>query len=489
MKLIKIKCENCGSTLEFNEELDKITCNYCGTVNIIDDEATKLKRIEEAKLKARKDNHEQSMKEKEDILNQEIELQKKKEELEENNKFKNSKWPKRIIILTIIFVLCTYAVFNEGKILTGIIGIAQIALFITGYLMGMHYIKEKFNKLHMLLIVLGLVLIIPFIATNNSATESNYSNRYCKSIDWDDLHYNDILVKIPNIKGDIISNNDYGIYIKFCNISKNEYKKYKEDMINKGFNYDSTYDENDYRAYNLEGYYLHLNYDYDDEKLNIDLDAPKYSGEFSWPTDGVGSEIPKTKSTSGKIYTKDFDLFSVVVEKMTKNDFNDYIEECKKIGYDVDYEKLDTIYTAKNSNGNLINISYIGGNQVNISVKTKSRIEQDEIKLKEEQEEKQNDSTTTKEETKNNELRVDFKKSMDSYEEFIDQYVKFMKKYNNNPDDFSLIKEYLDYVEKYEEFKSNYKKWEYENLNDKEKKYYIEVEKRVSKKLIDASLE
>lgn len=512
MKLIKIKCENCGSMLEFNEELDKITCNYCGTVNIIDDEATKLKRIEEAKLKARKDNHEQDLKEKEDILNQEIELQKKKEELEEHNKFKNSKWPKRIIIMTILCVLCTWAVFNEGKILTGIIGIIQIGLFIAGYLMGMHYIKEKFNHLHTLLILSGFILIIPFLITNNSATKSKYSNKYCKGIDWDEIHYKDILVKIDDLEGYIISNSDSGIYIEVCDISKKEYKKYKEDMINKGFNYDDSYGENKYEAYNLDGYYLKLDYDDDDEQLRINLDAPKYTGEFSWPTSGVGSSIPKTKSNSGKILTNELDSFSVIVSKMSKSDFNNYIDECKNNGYNIDYNKLDTMYTAKNSDGNSINIRYIGGNQVSISVETKEKIEQDEIKAKEEKErrereaqeqkekeerdkkereeqqkQEQEQNNTSKEENKNTGIGKDFKKAMDSYEAFIDEYIRFMDKYNKNPSDLTLIQEYSNYITKLTEMESNFDKWKYEDLNNEEKKYYLEVETRVAKKLTDAA--
>ena len=59
MKIVKMKCENCGAKLEVNKELDKISCNFCGSENLIDDEATELKRVEEVKLEARKQNHEQ----------------------------------------------------------------------------------------------------------------------------------------------------------------------------------------------------------------------------------------------------------------------------------------------------------------------------------------------------------------------------------------------------------------------------------------------
>ena len=61
MKLIKLKCDNCGATLKVNQELNNITCTYCGNEIMIDDEATNLDRIENVKLKIRKKTHEQNI--------------------------------------------------------------------------------------------------------------------------------------------------------------------------------------------------------------------------------------------------------------------------------------------------------------------------------------------------------------------------------------------------------------------------------------------
>ena len=64
MKLIKLKCNRCGAVLKVNSELNEVYCNFCGNKMIIDDEATNIDRIETAKLKSRKTNHEQTIKEK-----------------------------------------------------------------------------------------------------------------------------------------------------------------------------------------------------------------------------------------------------------------------------------------------------------------------------------------------------------------------------------------------------------------------------------------
>lgn len=64
MKLIELKCNNCGANLKVNSELNEVYCNYCGNKMLIDDEATTIERVENAKIKSRKSKHEQDMIEK-----------------------------------------------------------------------------------------------------------------------------------------------------------------------------------------------------------------------------------------------------------------------------------------------------------------------------------------------------------------------------------------------------------------------------------------
>lgn len=78
------------------------------------------------------------------------------------------------------------------------------------------------------------------------------------------------------------------------------------------------------------------------------------------------------------------------------------------------------------------------------------------------------------------ELRGDFKEAMGSYEDF-------MKKYKSNPSDVSLLADYADYMTKYADMVDKFDKWESEDLSDAELAYYIDVQARVSKLLIEAS--
>lgn len=98
--------------------------------------------------------------------------------------------------------------------------------------------------------------------------------------------------------------------------------------------------------------------------------------------------------------------------------------------------------------------------------------------------------TPEKEPEKSNDdngLNPDFKAAMDSYENFMNEYVAFMKKYKANPSDLSLLADYADYMSKYADFAEDFEDWENEDMNAAETAYYIEVQSRVSKKLLEVA--
>ena len=87
------------------------------------------------------------------------------------------------------------------------------------------------------------------------------------------------------------------------------------------------------------------------------------------------------------------------------------------------------------------------------------------------------------------ELSTDFKNAMDSYENYIDEYIAFMKKYSKNPTDTSLLTQYASMLTKYQQAVKDFENWNTKNLNKAEQKYYVEVQTRVTKKLADASID
>ena len=85
--------------------------------------------------------------------------------------------------------------------------------------------------------------------------------------------------------------------------------------------------------------------------------------------------------------------------------------------------------------------------------------------------------------TASDQVDPDFKKMMDSYEAFFDEYVEFMKKYNNSDDVLSMMDDYSDYLTKYTDYMDKLYNVDAENMSEADAYYYVEVSTRILDKL------
>lgn len=109
----------------------------------------------------------------------------------------------------------------------------------------------------------------------------------------------------------------------------------------------------------------------------------------------------------------------------------------------------------------------------------------------------ENSSNAAPEDTENNDgntdqelvdgMRPEFKEAMDSYEAFYEEYCEIVKKYTQNPSDMELLADYTDMVSKAAEMSEKFEAWENSDLNDAELAYYLDVNNRVTKKLLEVS--
>jgi uncharacterized Zn finger protein (UPF0148 family) len=90
MKLVEMKCKNCGSNLKVNPEDEKVTCQFCGSTFNIDKEVQHHKlddaeqtgyELEKGKIRARE---EASQKKNEEQIKKEIEFNKEIDEKKKN---------------------------------------------------------------------------------------------------------------------------------------------------------------------------------------------------------------------------------------------------------------------------------------------------------------------------------------------------------------------------------------------------------------------
>lgn len=262
MNLIKLKCSNCGGEMKVNADLETINCNYCGSKILIDDEATKLKRIEDVKLTSRIKNHEFDIKEKQDNFEEIL----REKEIFDNSKeaFKKSKISKIILILFFIALICFT---NIENIFSKILIVIQSFLLIISWLMGMKYIKEPKNGIKTIFIIIAFALIIPILNFNNS--NSNYNKNY-NVINWDYIILGDKLPKPNDDKGNIISNSDDDLLI-YINIDNEDvYRQYIKECKKYGYVIDEKNDTYSYSARNENNLYLELSY-YGDDEFRISL--------------------------------------------------------------------------------------------------------------------------------------------------------------------------------------------------------------------------
>lgn len=95
----------------------------------------------------------------------------------------------------------------------------------------------------------------------------------------------------------------------------------------------------------------------------------------------------------------------------------------------------------------------------------------------------QNENTEVAEDS----IRPEFKDAMDSYEAFYTDYCEFMKEFNENQSDLTLLAKYGDMLVKAEEMNEAFEEWDEDEMNDEELKYYLDVNNRVMKMLVDVA--
>ena len=85
-------------------------------------------------------------------------------------------------------------------------------------------------------------------------------------------------------------------------------------------------------------------------------------------------------------------------------------------------------------------------------------------------------------------MDTDFKEAMDSYEKFMDGYIAFMKKYKeSNGTDLSILTDYAKWMSDYAEVCEEFASWESQDLSAAELSYYLEVQTRVTQKLLEVA--
>ena len=327
------------------------------------------------------------------------------------------------------------------------------------------------------------------------AVISSISGNKSEKIKWDDIILSEQLPEPPKKNGKINDNTAEALSVEIYKISDKQFNNYVEACKAKGFTVDSESDySSSYDAYNAAGYKLSLGYYGSRDQMEIELEKPIEMSAITWPTSKAGNQLPAPKSTTGKFSYENDDGFSVYIGNTSKDDYNSYVKACSDKGFTVNYNKDDNFYDADNNAGWHVSIKYEGNNIMSIDIDAPSEsstapsASEDTTKPAES---KPAQSKPAK--TANNDsdmvdgIHRDFKEAMDSYEEFFDEYVAFMKKYENSDNPMSMFSDYTKFMSQYSETMQKLDEWKSKDLNTKEAAYLLDVTNRINKKLLEVA--
>lgn len=240
---------------------------------------------------------------------------------------------------------------------------------------------EKLNKNSFLASIVFILLFLLAFAISSLASlivESNSksSNSPVSSsvkiseevLVWPDKGLVTLLPK-PDCNYGIITHNSSSSFEAHIYLEESdEYTQYVNSCIQMGFSVDCEQDDNSFEAYNNDGYKVFLCFEEEQKEFEICIDEPIEMNEISWSATGIAKNIPKPESSIGKFSINSNDSISVYIGNTTIEQFNDYVEQCLKMGFDYEYDRFDKSFYAENKAGDDLYISYEGYGIMYISI-------------------------------------------------------------------------------------------------------------------------
>ncbi|MBP3307888.1 MAG: DUF5067 domain-containing protein [Clostridia bacterium] len=80
--------------------------------------------------------------------------------------------------------------------------------------------------------------------------------------------------------------------------------------------------------------------------------------ELEWPTGKLGRLIPQIEGAKGEVYYENLNSLHLTIEDINENQYLDYIDDCKRKGFSTDISEDNDSFSAFNSNGYKIELSY-----------------------------------------------------------------------------------------------------------------------------------
>lgn len=348
-----IKCSKCGAELSDDTRF----CSYCGNKIeattpppiVEDDETPDASQSEPANASTPRSDVPKSL------------ADKIKDKASDKWRKLNT-YSKVTTVAIAVFVLLCLVAFLFGKTAAGIIAVLQIVLTVAALLMKKQIIKVPKSWIHFVALALAVVLLVPYV----SLFKLDYGD--AEKFAWSDILLADVVPEPESRFGEIIGNSSEYLSLYVYRTSAADYGEYVDACKEKGFTVEADQSEQSYYAYNADGYKLSLYYDESNSKMHIGVDAAEQYGTLVWPDSIIASMLPVPASTTGEITQDDDKGFQAYVSNTPIDEFKNYVAACADRGFNIDAYESDESYSAENSEGYKLSVSYQGNSVISISV-------------------------------------------------------------------------------------------------------------------------
>lgn len=348
-----IKCSKCGAELSDDTRF----CSYCGNKIeattpppiVEDDETPDASQSEPANASTPRSDAPKSL------------ADKIKDKASDKWRKLNT-YSKVTTVAIAVFVLLCLVAFLFGKTAAGIIAVLQIVLTVAALLMKKQIIKVPKSWIHFVALALAVVLLVPYV----SLFKMDYGD--AEKFAWSDILLADVVPEPETRFGEIIGNSSEYLSLYVYRTSAADYGEYVDACKEKGFTVEADQSEQSYYAYNADGYKLSLYYDESNRKMHIGVDAAEQYGTLVWPNSIIASMLPVPASTTGEITQDDEKGFQAYVSNTPIDEFKNYVAACADRGFNIDAYESDESYSAENSEGYKLSVSYQGNSVISISV-------------------------------------------------------------------------------------------------------------------------
>lgn len=328
-------------------------------------------------------------------------------------------------------------------------------------------------------IALVVIVVLAIIATRGCAGDRD------EKLDWPTTGLAAMLPVPESTEGDVLVNDDDKFSASVDGLARDGFEAYVAACQDRGFTVEAKAGTDEFEAYTEEGHHLKIAFYESLENMDVNLEAPVEMGPIDWPTTGAASLVPAPQSTTGKIDSDSTDFFFAYVGETTAEDYAAYADACSAAGFNVDYDRGDTWYSAKSAAGVSLRLDYVGFGTMTVRVEVPDETAaQDGTDATAEEQEGASAQSSAPAEASG--VDPNFKATMDGYESFMNEYVDFMNTYNSDPSNVvSMMARYNDMMKEYADYMATVDAIDENSLSAADLQYYLEVTGRVNQRLLE----